>query len=116
VLDLLGTAWSEHPDVDLRDRTCFEIAVTEVAGNIVQHTAAGSDVQFFLDVAVSGDRLTAMFTDDGPPADADVDAAELPDGLAESGRGLALARSAVDQVEYTRDVDGNHWLVVRRRS
>ena len=116
VLDLLQRSWAEHPDVDDLDRVRFEIAVTEVAGNVVEHAAASDPLEFTLQVRVHPDRLEARFTDAGRAADADPATAELPDDLAESGRGLALARRAVDELVYRR-VDGvNHWLVLRRRS
>ena len=116
VLDLLGTAWTDHPDVDPRDRTCFEIAVTEVAGNIVEHAAAGTTLELTLSVHVSEPRLLATFEDGGPPAAVDVESVGLPDDLAESGRGLALARRAVDEVSYRRTGSTNHWRIVRSRT
>ena len=116
VLDLLQRTWAGHPDVDALDRMRFEIAVTEVTGNIVEHAAEGDLLEFDLRLAVHHDRLEAHFTDAGRPDDADPGAAELPDELAESGRGLALARRAVDELVYRREDGVNHWLVLRRRS
>lgn len=116
VHDLLESVWAAHPDVGLTDRTLFEIAVTEVAGNIVEHAAAGERLELRVLVHVTEPRLEATFEDDGPAADVDLDAAELPDDLAESGRGLALARRAADEVAYWRDGATNRWRIVRGRT
>jgi serine/threonine-protein kinase RsbW len=117
VHDLLEAAWAEHPDVGLTDRTLFEIAVTEVAGNIVEHAAAGDEpLEIRVVVHVADPRLEASFEDGGPAADGDLDAAGFPDDLAESGRGLALARRAADEVAYWRDGTTNHWRIVRGRT
>jgi len=51
--------------------------------------------------------------DGGPPLEEAVTA--MPDTDSENGRGLALARVALDDLEYER-VDGhNEWTMVRRR-
>jgi serine/threonine-protein kinase RsbW len=117
VYELLETVWREHPDVAPEDRTLFGIAVVEIAGNIVEHAAAGADLDFRLDVRVYDDRLEARFRDEGVAFDsADAPAALPQDDLVESGRGLAMARAAVDEVGYLRSDGTNHWLVLRRRS
>jgi serine/threonine-protein kinase RsbW len=114
--ELLQSAWAEHPEVGVSDRTFFEIAVTEVAGNIVEHAAAGTTLQIAVSVHVTDVRLEATFEDVGPAVDVDPGSATMPDDLAESGRGLALARRAVDEVAYWREGVTNHWRVVRSRT
>ena len=39
----------------------------------------------------------------------------MPDTDSENGRGLALARVALDDLEYERVDDHNEWTMVRRR-
>lgn len=114
--ELLAAAWADHPAVGLSDRTGFEIAVIEVAGNIVEHAAAGATLEVAVSVHVTEPRLEAAFEDVGPPVHVDVESAGMPDDLAESGRGLALARLAVDEVSYRREGPVNHWRVVRVRT
>ncbi len=115
VYELLESVWGTHADVLPEDRTLFGIAVVEIAGNIVEHAAAGTELEFRLDVRVYDDRLEARFQDGGIALEPDAVPTELPDDLVESGRGLAMARAAVDEIEYVR-IDGvNHWLVLRRR-
>jgi serine/threonine-protein kinase RsbW len=38
----------------------------------------------------------------------------LPDELAESGRGPAIALGVLDELSYRRDKSGNHWTLVSR--
>lgn len=114
--ELLESAWAEHPEVGPSDRISFEIAVTEVAGNIVVHAAAGVTLEVAVSVHVSEPRLEATFEDGGPAVDVDVESAGMPPAMAESGRGLALAHRAVDEVSYRREGTVNHWRVVRLRT
>ncbi|SFT62613.1 serine/threonine-protein kinase RsbW [Geodermatophilus amargosae] len=116
VHELLESAWAGHPDVAVEDRMRFEIALTEVAGNIMEHAAGGEVLDLTLLVRVLEPRLEARFEDSGPQAGVDLESATLPDDLAESGRGLALARRAVEEVAYWREGATNHWRIVRVRS
>jgi serine/threonine-protein kinase RsbW len=113
---LLEEVWADHPDVQPEDRMRFEIGVTEIAGNIVEHAAAPAPVDFHLAVEVHQDRLVARFRDPGRRVEVDFDQAEMPDAMSESGRGLALVLAVVDELTYRHDGSENHWLVVRRRT
>ena len=111
----LEELWRQAGDVAVEDRIRFETAVAEIAGNILQH-GDGSATQFRLELRADADRLEASFEDGGSRVEVDLSAAQLPDDLAESGRGLALALAAVDELEYRRDGSTNHWRVLRRRT
>lgn len=96
-----------------RDLLLFETALVEVVGNVVQ---AGGDVTMF-DAVVTvrywqGDRLEAELRDNGHPTPVDLHR-PLPDVMEEHGRGLPLARSALDELRYDPG-DPNRWLLVRR--
>ena len=41
---------------------------------------------------------------------------ELPDEMAESGRGLWLAKATLDDLQYARAGDRNTWKLVRNRT
>jgi serine/threonine-protein kinase RsbW len=115
---LLEAMWAGSPDVSGTDRVMFETAVIEIAGNIVQH-GVGEDegpVNCNLTLNVYAERLEAHFKDDGRTAAVDIDAAVMPDPLAESGRGLALAKAAVDVLLYERHDGANHWTLGRTRT
>jgi serine/threonine-protein kinase RsbW len=112
---LLSRAWDQHPDVADDDRMRFEIAVVEIAGNVVEHAGDPHPVDFELAVRVEDDRLEARFQDPGCPVEVDFGTAAMPDPLAESGRGVALAQATADELTYRRVGAVNHWLVLRRR-
>jgi serine/threonine-protein kinase RsbW len=97
------------------DRILFETAVIEIAGNIAQHASGGSPLDFTLHLCVQPDRIEAEFSDRGRRVDVDLDAVAVPEGLAESGRGLAMALAAVDELQYRREGPTNHWRIMRRR-
>lgn len=123
--------WELDPTVADRDRIRFETAVVEVVGNIVEHAyrldelgAAGTaDAtgtgrrRVHVVLEVDPERVTAVLHDDGLPAAIDLSRVALPDDdEAESGRGLALAVAALDDLAYRRDGDRNTWSLtcVRR--
>ena len=108
VHDLLARLWADEPGVDERDRIRFEIAVAEVAANIAEHGAGAARVS--LRLSSSPDRIQAVFEDDGAPVEARPE--QPPAGDAERGRGLLLARAAVDRFSYERDGTTNRWVIV----
>lgn len=108
VHDLLARLWADEPGVDERDRIRFEIAVAEVAANIAEHGAGAARVS--LRLSSSPDRIQAVFEDDGAPVE--VRPEQPPAGDAERGRGLLLARAAVDRFSYERDGATNRWVLV----
>lgn len=120
--NVLETLWEQHADVADSDRIRFETAVIEVLGNIVEHAYelddAPTDVlrRFDVTLSASDEQLVARFGDNGIPMAIDLSRVAMPDEDAESGRGLALAVAALDDLSYER-VDGrNIWhLTCRRR-
>ncbi len=114
--ELLADLFSDAGDVDGRDRIGFELAVIEVAGNIAEHSLQTPDFTCDLVVRVGPDRLEAEFHDSGQELQVDLDDAEMPDEMAESGRGLAIARAAVSELTYRREGAGNTWLIRRDRT
>ena len=112
-------AVAEPPDA--RWRQLLVTALAEIGANIVRHaypagTKPGS-LRFRL--RLYPDRVVASFADWGlafaGPAEArgalEPDQLELPEG----GYGLALARAAVDRLDYRRTPGGmNCWRLVKR--
>lgn len=99
----------------------LETAAVEVLANIVEHAARidppDAEVrQVHIEVLATPGSLEAHFRDDGRPAEIDLGAVTMPGADAESGRGLAMALAAVDDLTYER-VDGiNRWSLMCRRS
>lgn len=116
VLDALDGLWSDAPHVTDQDRTLFTLAVSEVATNMVQHTADPDGVALTVDISVSPDDLLATLTDTAPPAEIDWDGVAMPDADSEGGRGLALSTAALDELRHYSDARGNTWRLRRRLS
>ncbi len=123
--DCLGTIrgrvarlWADVGGVSAIDQMMFEMAVIDIASNIVRHgrpesTADGS-MTCNLILEVYSDRLDARFRDDGRTAH--VDAAAMPGDLPENGTGLAMAKAAMDVLRYERCDDANYWTLSRTRT
>lgn len=101
----------------------FATAVLEIASNIVRHAhppgqraaAFSLRLRLFQDGAEavltdSGGALTAALPDRGLPDPLEPDWTSLP----EAGMGLAVARAAVDELDYQRRGDSNVWRLTKR--
>ena len=115
----IDQAVAEPPDA--RWRQLLATALAEIGANIVRHaypagTAPGT---MHLRLRAYDDRVEALFTDQGvafvdPAQPARPLPADDPLALPEGGYGLALARAAVDQLDYARTPDGrNLWRLVK---
>jgi serine/threonine-protein kinase RsbW len=107
------------PPADDLFRMLFDMAVAEVAANILEHARPeGRSIRMDLELSVWPDRVEARFSDDGQPLARRIEARGL--GLdeppRERGRGLGLALSALDELGY-ESVDGlNRWRLVKHRA
>lgn len=112
---LLHHFWHHVPDMTDSDRMRFDLAVAEVAANIVEHGSRGADITLNLRVSPAG--VEADFDETGEPLpDNIINGAALPeDDFSESGRGLVLARASLDEFTYAREGDHNHWHLARHR-
>jgi serine/threonine-protein kinase RsbW len=111
----LASVWETEPTLSTEDRMALELALVELTSNVIEHGAGASGVACSLRVDVGQDAVEALLTDDGVPVPVDPRAAQLPDALAESGRGLALVQMVVDDLRYERVDDRNRWIVRRGR-
>jgi serine/threonine-protein kinase RsbW len=115
--EALDRLWAEAPDVDESQRLRFAIALSEVVGNVIVHgrTPDGGTPTVTVRVSAGADRLQADIFDDGVALSRRITRGMPADELAENGRGLELAREAVDEVRYAREDAGNRWALVLRR-
>lgn len=118
--DLVAGLWTSEPGVADADRMRFEMALVEIFANVVEHSVRAQHGPPLRRVAVTlsvdDEQVQAVLVDDGRPAAVDLSAVTMPDADATSGRGLALAMAAVDDVSYEREGDRNRWTVTCRRS
>ncbi len=91
-------------------RMMFELAVSEVAANIVEHA---QPPYMSLRLSAAAGRVVAEFADGGRGWSGPPSPSRLVDDLSERGRGLALARTAVDEVVYERDGPVNRWRLIK---
>lgn len=101
-------------------RAQFATGVGEIGANIIRY-AYPSDTPGMLAfrLRVFDQSIEACFSDNGRPFEGDVTRAvsESADPLllAVSGRGIALAHAAVDDLTYERAPGGtNHWCLTKR--
>lgn len=114
VHNLLETVWSDAPGISTRDRMSFETALIELASNVIQYANAGTGVSCRVSVETQDDQISASLCDSGKAADVELDGRRMPDGMAESGRGIPLIQALVDELTYSRDDDVNHWEITRK--
>ena len=112
---LIDRARRDWPAVDGNDFDLLETAIIELAGNVARHGRPNGTPDVTLSVSVNESALEATLVDAGKRFDVDVDGAELPPELAEAGRGIAIARFAVDVLDYDHDNGVNIWHILRNR-
>ena len=120
VQDRLEAFLGSDGSVDDADRMRFEMALVEIVGNIVEHAFAAdahtTGRKLVVELRLAPDRIEATLADNGLPHELDLGSVTMPDTDAVSGRGLALAVAAVDDLTYER-VDGrNQWGLLCRRA
>lgn len=109
--DALAGLWTRHPHVPEDIRMRLGIAVNEIAANIIEHATAavGRLVRLQMWAHVRDNEVLIKLTDDGMPLSADLPSGDMPDELAERGRGLPLARAVLNRLNYHRADELNHW-------
>ena len=111
----LESFWGQappHQALSSRWKIEFNMAVAEVAANVIEHAHVhATPGMYTVTLSLYRDSVTAVIADNGRPY---VEAAEEQDPLAEGGRGLRLARMALDRLEYLRQGDKNLWTLEKR--
>ena len=92
----------------------FETALGEIGSNVLTHgRPAGSMRPVEYALRLDGATIVASLTDSGPPVHEHL-GREMPHHDREDGRGLAMARTLLDDLGYERDGDVNRWRLVKR--
>ena len=103
---LVGTkaVQPDDNDTELEVRTEFEIKVvssfSEIFNNVVKHSYAESDGLIDIHIELAPNGLNLYLIDEGEPFELD-ESPTLPPAPHESGRGLFIVRSFVDDLTYT---------------
>jgi len=92
-------------------RMLFELAVAEIAANIIEHARPPS---LHFEVTAQGGKVAALFSDTGQGWSSPPGPAAMVDDMVERGRGLRLARTAVDEMAYERRGSSNRWRLTKR--
>ncbi|MBZ5732916.1 ATP-binding protein [Nocardioides sp. TRM66260-LWL] len=110
VQERLADLW-ESEGVDPGTAMRFEMGLVEILGNIVEHAYApdAPGRMLTVEVEVRDGVVRGTLGDNGQPIAIDLSSVTMPDEDAESGRGLALALAALDELAYERDGGRNRW-------
>lgn len=114
--ELFERVRTDWPDIDEVDLSMFETAIVEIHGNVVEHGHPPGQVIYAFELEVSADRLVGILADTGVAVPDLSTMDELPHEMAESGRGLWLAKATLDDLQYARMGDRNTWKLVRNRT
>ena len=99
---------------DDRPLMLFETALGEIGSNVLTHgQPAGSNRPVEYALRLDGATVVASLSDSGPPVHEHL-SREMPAPESEDGRGLAMARSLLDDLGYERDGNVNRWRLVKR--
>jgi serine/threonine-protein kinase RsbW len=99
---------------DDRDLMLFETALGEIGSNVLTHgRPAGAGAPFEFVLRIEDGAVVANLSDSGAPAHDEL-SREMPAADSEDGRGIAIARSLLDDLGYERDGDRNRWRLVKR--
>jgi serine/threonine-protein kinase RsbW len=92
----------------------FETALGEIGSNVLTHgRPAGTERPVDYRLKCIDGVVEASLTDSGAPVHEHL-ARKMPGHESEAGRGLAMARSLLDELGYERDGNLNRWRLVKR--
>jgi serine/threonine-protein kinase RsbW len=99
---------------DDRPLMLFETALGEIGSNVLTHgRPPGTEKPVDYVLRYDAGVVEASLTDSGAPVHEHL-SREMPAHESEQGRGLAMARSLLDELGYRRDGQVNRWRLVKR--
>ena len=92
----------------------FETALGEIGSNVLTHgRPPGTELPVEYELRFDDGVLEASLSDSGAPVHEHL-GREMPGHESEEGRGLAIARSLLDELGYERRGGINRWRLVKR--
>lgn len=116
VQDDLESLWGEAGFVPEPDRMAFTLAVVEAVTNVIVHAVPVDEqaLELAVEITVTPSRLLAHVHEiNAAPAQIDLDGSAAMDGLAESGRGLALLQALLSTVAFDHREGATVWTLCR---
>ena len=114
--DEFARIWPRAEQIPPEDRMPFELAVVEVASNVVQHAHAteGNVLELAVELEIRRHVLLArLYEINAEPLPDVLGHDQLPPPEAEHGRGLGMVRQLVTTVTCRRERDTNVWTLSR---
>jgi serine/threonine-protein kinase RsbW len=111
--DLLDRVRAEHAELAAGDLAMLETALIEIAGNVVEHGTPPGGIRYEFTLDVGDDGLRGRLVDSGDEVVLEEAESGEPGEMAESGRGLLLARAVLTELRYERQLDRNVWFLTR---
>jgi serine/threonine-protein kinase RsbW len=103
----------DHPELPSSDLAMMETAIIEVVGNVVEHGTPPGTIAYDFHLEVTTEHLRASLVETGDPVPMRAKSGDQDHELAESGRGLPLARAALSELRYERRGGLNAWTLTR---
>jgi anti-sigma regulatory factor (Ser/Thr protein kinase) len=111
---------ADLPDLTAQEQIIYgiKLAVHEVANNVIRHAYGHEqgEMEISLTFEEPTRRFIATLYDTGAAFDPDQVSTPDLDVPHESGYGLFLAEQLMDEVNYQRQADGNHWRLIKHLS
>jgi serine/threonine-protein kinase RsbW len=108
------SVWDRSPEIGEEERYRFELALVELATNVIRHADPGTGVECTLTIETLPHELRATLSDTGVSGDIQLVDREMPDPSAESGRGIPIIQALVDELSFDHSDGLNHWHISRR--
>ncbi len=109
---------ADIPDLAVQEQSIYgiKLAVHEVANNVIRHAYGHEQgvMEITLHFEAATQRFTATLFDTGAVFDRVQAPAPDLDVPHESGYGLFLVEQLMDEVNYQRQIDGNHWRLMKQ--
>lgn len=114
VHEFLQSIWDENSYIPTRDKYSVETAIIELTSNIILYSDATSGIICEIVIEALENRIDATISDNGELADLALDEHIMPDEFSESGRGIPLIKTLVDEFVYENSENRNMWRISKK--